>query len=349
MTPDNRPACATQHISPTHLSPGMLDDYLAHGWYRIGQHMIYCEYISWKQGMSGVIWTRVPLEGYTLSKSLRKKHRKIERHFEVTVHPARIDAAHRATYKKYLSVAPGERSQHLEDVLFGGQPDRGLFDTWEVEIVHRESGELAAFSWFDRGETSLQSIIGVYDPAYGSYGLGQYTMIREILMGIEYGLDHYYAGYILCDDEAMHYKLSTGHIEFLDRTRGEWVEEERLDVQEHDPIQRTHDALALAQQTQTFANWQFYSNRHFELSAYAPNLKSCLAYPLVLWHTESEHSPFVLVLAWDSVTARYELLRCLRGVLATPDGSVTIRDLFVVDRSLDHFDDLPYGELPEID
>ncbi len=321
------------------MTPEQLDDYLAKGWYRIGQHMIYCEYISWKKSVNGVIWTRVPLEHYKLSKSLRRKHRKVEQNFTVTVKPAIVDEEHQRVYERYLTVAPGERSEDLNDVLYGTFPDRALFDTWEVNI--KKGDELVAFSWFDKGATSLQSIIGVYNPDYASFGLGHYTMIKEILTGIELGMDYYYAGYVLCQDTTMHYKLSTGHIEFLDRTQHTWVKEDELDVDTHDPLLRTEQALEQALDTPAFEDWDMYHNRHFELSAYAPNLKNCMAYPLVLWRQEREHSPFVLALAWDSVTQDYELLRCLRGVLATPDGSITIRDLFVVDRPLAMFTHLP--------
>ncbi len=331
--PVGHTGCATQHITLPSLSAAELDDFLAKGWYRIGQHMIYCEYISWKQHISGVIWTRVPLANYRFSKNLRRKRRRVEDHFEVDVHPAIIDEEHERVYQSYLTIAPGERSAHVEDVLLGGHPDRNLFDTWEVSIRTKD-GKLAGFSWFDRGETSLQSIIGVYDPAYASFSLGLYTMIRELAYGLSNGFDYYYAGYILCDDTAMHYKLRTGSVEFLDRTHDQWVPEDTLEVSAHDPMRRTYDALEDAGKTELFTGWQLYHNRHFELAAYAPNLSSCMYYPAALWQAESSTSPFVIALAWDSVSEHYELLRCLRGVLATPDGSVTIRDLFVVDRSL---------------
>jgi arginyl-tRNA--protein-N-Asp/Glu arginylyltransferase len=302
--------------------------------------MIYCEYISWKQHISGVIWTRVPLSNYRMSKTLRRTRRRVEEEFVIDVHPAILDQEHELIYQRYLTIAPGERSTHVEDVLLGGHPDRDLFDTWEVSI-RTATGELVGFSWFDRGETSLQSIIGVYEPDYAPFSLGLYTMIRELNYGLEHGYEYYYAGYILCDDTAMHYKLRTGSIQYLDRTQHRWVPRDTLDVSEHDPMRRTYDALELAGKTSLFEGWQLYHNRHFELSAYAPNLTSCMYYPAALWRTESDTSPFVIALSWDSVTQQYELLRCLRGVLATPDGSVTIRDLFVVDRSLGKTSEIP--------
>ena len=336
-----RAQCATQHIAPPSLSGAELDEYLAKGWYRIGQHMIFCECISWKQDISGVIWTRVPLRGYRFKKSLRRTKRQVERRFIVEIGPMQCDEEHEIIYRRYLSVAPGERSAQLKDVLLGSQPDRGLFETWEVTL-RTPKGELAAFSLFDLGERSIQSIIGVYDPAHASHSLGLYTMLRELEFGIERGFEHYYAGYVLCHDDTMHYKLRTGQVELLDRTRGVWVKRDALDIDAHDPFERTQHALERAKESEPlFEGWAFYRNVHFELSAYAPNLKSCLYYPLVLWRDEVPGSPFVVVLAWDSITERYELLRCLRGVLATPDGTVTVRDIFVVDRSLGRYDEPP--------
>lgn len=335
---DERPPCASRSRELNTLTQAELDAYLASGWYRIGARMTYCEYLSSREHPRGVVWTRVPLEGYSFRKSLRRTRRKVERDFDVQVHPAAHDEEHEALYARYLDVAPGERSEDLWEFK-GGALGEALFETWEVSV--RDGDELIAFSWFDRGERSLQSLVGAYAPEYARYSLGFYTMLRELQFGIDEGLSYFYAGYVLCGDDSMDYKLRTGHIECLERPSGRWRPLEEFDLEEFNPVRRTEQALSRARDdVEALAGWEIHENPHFALGAWAPNLASCLAYPHVLWPPGPPHGAEALALAWDSTAQFYELLQCMRGALSSPDGEVLVDDLIVVTRSLGRWDTL---------
>lgn len=331
LTPFLPPRCATELLSPSSLPPQRLDTLLAQGWYRIGSRLIRCDYTTSGHDTNGAIWTRVPLEGYTWSKSRRRTRRLIEADFSVEVGPMCMDQEHEALYQRYLTIAPGERPSTLDDFLYGPGLDQGLFETLEVSI--RDGDELIAFSWFDRGERSLQSLIGVFEPDYKRLSLGYYTMLREIQYGIDQGLDYFYAGYVLFGDSAMDYKLRTGHIECLDRTQDRWLPLNQTSLAALDPVGRSRRALerlGLAHR-----GWSIRSHEHHALGAYAPHLAGCVPYPLVLLKS-SDPSHGIWGIAWDSVGQTYELMQCTGGSLTTQEGELLFDNILFVIRSFGH-------------
>ncbi len=329
----SRPGCATQVVLPASLSPGELDAYLAEGWYRIGPLMMGCEVTATGRGLRGVIWTRVPLADYSFRKSLRRAMRRVTSRFEVSVQPFAMTPEHEALYARYLSVAPGARTETLYAFLHGEQPPTEAFDTWEVSV--RDGARLVAFSLFDRGAQALQSLVGAFDPELRQYGLGFFTMLREIQHGIEEGFAYFYAGYVMGEDPIMDYKLRTGHIACLDRGFGGWrMLQEGEHPRQLDPLVRMREALGQMLNSALPGSWQLVEHAHFALSAYAPHLAGCLPYPLALVRQTTQPAPDALTLCWDSVSGQYELLRCVRGALATPQGQVMARDLLFVTQSM---------------
>ncbi len=316
------------------LAKEQLDALLERGWYRVGQTMIWCEVVTPNEASLGVIWTRVPLAGYTLRKSLRRVRRGVERDLDVRVVPAQISAEHERVYGLYLTTARGERAPDLATVR--GQRPVELFDTWAVEIWDGDA--LASFSWFDRGESSLQSILCAYDPAYASYGLGIYTLLREIQYGIDHDMDFFYAGYIICGDPAMDYKLRTGHVEVLDRREGEWRAIEDVDLLQLDPMARARRALLHARHA-LGSDGELRHNPHHSVGAHSPSLARCLGYPLFVVCDEHAEGRLMTAIAWDPVESRYELLRCMSATIRdSRSDEVLIDNLYVVDTSLGFFD-----------
>ena len=76
-----------------------------------------------------------------------------------------------------------------------------MFDTREVRVWNGD--RLVAFSWFDLGRESVQSLIGVYEPSMARQSLGFYTMLLEVQHALEQGLRFHYPGYVLPGDPAM--------------------------------------------------------------------------------------------------------------------------------------------------
>lgn len=334
LTPFMPPRCATELLSPPSLTPAELDVLLAEGWYRIGSRLIRCDFTSSGHQSFGTVWTRVPLHHYTWSKSGRRIRRQIEQQFSVEVAPYKIDAEREALYQRYLLIAPGERPASLDDFLFGPGESRTLFNTLEISIRDKH-GALIAFSWFDLGERSVQSLIGVFEPDYKRWSLGYYTMLREIQYGLDHRLDYFYAGYVLTGDDAMDYKLRTGHIECLDRTKDQWIPWHEGLIDALDPIARMHKALNALELSPH--EWQLRQHEHHALGAYAPHLASCVPYPILLIKLEQPERG-LWAIAWDSVSQTYELLHCAGGSLTTQEGEVLFDNILFVVRSMGHHD-----------
>ncbi|MEL6341775.1 MAG: GNAT family N-acetyltransferase [Myxococcota bacterium] len=202
-------------IHPTSLSPEALDAYLERGWYRMGQAVFTCRFVTFGGILYPTIWIRLPLASYTFRKSLRRRMRRNNREFTIQVgQQGALDAEKEALYQRYRAHFRGELAPSLEEALFDGD-GRDIFDTRQVTI--RDGDRLIAFSFFDLGRESLESIIGVYDPDYSRHSLGFHTMLLEIQHGKRMGLKYFYPGYVVPGYEAFDYKLRVGpeHLEFF--------------------------------------------------------------------------------------------------------------------------------------
>jgi arginine-tRNA-protein transferase len=113
------------------------------------------------------------------------------RRFRVEIGDLVLDSAHEQLYARYREMAGGARAESLDQVL-GGEEGRLLFHTREISIWSDDA--LVAFSWFDLGETSVQSLIGVYEPAYRKHGLGFYTLLLEIEHAAALGMSFHTPG-----------------------------------------------------------------------------------------------------------------------------------------------------------
>ncbi|MCS6899603.1 MAG: GNAT family N-acetyltransferase [Myxococcales bacterium] len=307
-------------LSPPHLSPRDLDDYLRRGWFRVGQTLITCRALIAQQTLLSTVWTRTDLHQFRFKRSLRRVMHRVEARFDVALGPACIDDEHEALYQRYLGTVRGSRARSLNQFLLDGEPDRGLFQTWEVSV--REEGKLVAFSLFDLGDESLQSLLGVYEPRLARYGLGFYTMLKEVQFGVESGRRYFYAGYVLPGEPMMDYKLRTGHIWFLDDRANRWRPwSEYSPLLYVPPVERLRAALDEVLRRLTLlripARPLLYPM--FELPAHTPSLSMCLDQPYVLECLPERHPVAALLVTWDIDSESYALVHALRAVACAKD------------------------------
>ena len=291
-----------------------LDRFLASGWYRIGPTLMTCRCLVFSGVLRSSVWTRLPLEGFRFRKSLRKLMTRNGRRFSATYGPYVIDPQREALYQRYRSTVHGERSPSLKDFLFGDTTSHA-FDTQEIAIWEGET--LVAFSWFDVGNTSLQSLIGVYEPSLKQHSLGFYSMLLEIEHGLKTGRRFHYSGYVLPGDPSMDYKLRVGDLEFLDQDQRCWrpwseVDDYRL------PTNRLEEALRLVEEQLTALGIGSDVSPYpwFDAGVYNPALSRCIDQPLLL-----ETRPYMaqpLVVTWDLDEECYHLYRCVRAVAIIP-------------------------------
>lgn len=215
-------------LFPRALDPDRLDHLLARGWFRMRRSMFTTRYLLDDKGLHTAVWARLPLEGFTFRSSLRRRIRAVERKYRVTAGPARPGAEERALYRRYVAHVGGDRPDELGDVM-GEEPGQlPPFDTWQISVRDRD-GVLAAFSLYDVGIDSLQSIIGVYDPELARDGLGFATMLFEIRDGLDRGFSYHYPGYVVEGVSAFDYKRQVGDLEYRDPLGRTWRPLSELD------------------------------------------------------------------------------------------------------------------------
>jgi arginyl-tRNA--protein-N-Asp/Glu arginylyltransferase len=212
---------STRVVRPEQLSRGELDEYLEQGWFRIGQTLMTCRMVLFDGTLRTALWTRLHIGGdHQFSKSSRKLLSRNRRRFRVEVRDVTVDAQREALYQRYRRSARGDRSPSLEDFLYGYSDPLDLFYTREIDLW--DGDRLVAFSWFDIGHETAQSLMGVYDPDLSRHSLGFTTMLLEIDEARRAGVRYYYPGYVLPGEPAMDYKLRIGDVEWHDPDQARW-------------------------------------------------------------------------------------------------------------------------------
>ncbi len=222
----------------------LLDRYLASGWYRMGPRMFTCRYNFYATGFLTTVWTRLPLAGHTFPKRVRKLIRRCEARFTYAVHPARATDAEEAVFAAYRATKDYDL-HHSAASYLRHDPDVP-FDTYQVSVF--DGDRLIAFSYFDRGAASVQSVCGYYDPAYAHYSLGLYTLTAEVTQAKGWGMAYHYAGYLVPGNDVFEYKRRVGALEAFDDVARTWYPLAEMDPGElPDAVQRAalveYDAL----------------------------------------------------------------------------------------------------------
>ncbi len=316
---------------PEKLSPEELDDYLARGWYRMGQTIFTTHFLCFGSQFYSAVWVRLPLEGYRFSKSLRKIIRRNSAHFQSTVAPASFTDEKEKLYRKYRDAFPGILSPSLQDSLLDGG-DRNIYNTFE--IVVRDGDKLVACSYFDLGLGSAASILGFYDPEYSAYSLGLYTMLEEINFCMYRGMPYFYPGYVVPGYHRFDYKLRIGDVECFDLRTGGWRPFTELPPS-HTPLwemeqklTHLHQMLRMSRLPSRYMHYPLFEANLFGFWS-APYLE----YPVfLLCAAPPRHSGYVIVV-YDVRDAHYKLIRC------TPfdDAGFYLSDAFLQNFSPEHY------------
>lgn len=314
----------TQVARPEELSAAQLDDYLARGWYRMRQALFTCRFVTHSGTLVPAIWTRSRLEGLTLTKNQRKRLSRNGARYSSEIGAVVLGEEHQELYERYRAHVGGDRPEDL-DQLLGKAP--GIFDTRLLEL--REEGVLVAFSLFDLGVDSVQSVAGVFDPVHARQSLGITTMLLEVLHAQELGMRFHYAGYVLPGEPAMDYKLRVPQLEWWEPEGEHW--RPIAELQDYSlPDARLREALGRAETAATARGivTRMMPNPRFDLGAWNPALSSCLAHPLALACRTSPRE--VLVVGFHLEQRAYELLRCTPGTLQDSSGQPTGELVMVV-------------------
>jgi len=210
---------------PIEILPKELDNYLARGWFRMGQMIFTCHVLCFKDQVYSTVWIRLELEDYFLKRSMRKLLTRNGKRFKTVIRKAVFDNEKQKLYEGHKERFEGYIPNTLRESLFGME-EANLYDTHEVCVY--DNGKLIASSFFDIGSDSIASIMGLYDPEYAQYSLGIYTMLCEIQYGKDQNKKYYYPGYVVPGYKKFDYKLRVGLMDFYAVPSGEWRPFEKL-------------------------------------------------------------------------------------------------------------------------
>ncbi len=198
------------------LSAAAYDKLLAAGWFRGARFMNKPEYICVKGDLFSPVHVRLPLANHEFSKSLRKVNRINEERFRWQMCPCDIDQDAEELYKNQKDDFQAFIYPSLEEAILSARGDNS-FKTFSIRVY--DGDKLVAVSFFDVGQNSMASLLGLHDKSYYKDSLGNFTIIKEIEVAKRMGLQYYYPGYVLDDLKVFGYKLRFGNFQFKDSTK----------------------------------------------------------------------------------------------------------------------------------
>jgi len=298
----------TERDYPDFLPHSKLDEYLAKGWFRMGQMIFTCHFFCFDGSLYSPVWIRLDLDNYKFRKSLRKIMTRNSQRFNIVIRKAVLDEEKEKLYRVHKNRFMGFIHDSLKESLLGYSEDN-IYDTYEACVYDGE--ELVAVSFWDIGHDSIASIIALYNPDYSKYSLGFYTMLLEMQFGMENKMKYYYPGYVIPGYPKFDYKLRIGDVEFYDFKKSSWLP--KSDYKESEiPSYRlkrilleTKDALAAKNIPSKQIMYQL-----FDRGATRYKRKEFLSQPLFLsCYPDIYNSTIRLILEYDLMKDVYRLCK----------------------------------------
>jgi arginine-tRNA-protein transferase len=297
--------------SPQKITPEELDDYLLHGWFRMGQTIFTTNFLNFKNNFYSAIWLRLDLARYEADRTQEKLFKR-NAHFHVTIKPAQVNTAHEILYEKYKSSLSFEPSASLKALLFGRSPYQ-IFNTQEVNVY--DGNKLIAAGFFDLGKNSAAGISSFYDPEYKKYSLGKYLIYQKISFCKQQGIRYFYPGYFVPGYSFFDYKLGIGNsvLEYLALASGQWLPIAEFAPGYH-PLEVMRNKLSavheLLRQFQIETKILMYE--YFDANL-VPGLTEAelLDFPLILWCESAETDGMTFLVVYDIGAEYYRLVQCI--------------------------------------
>lgn len=226
---------------PETLKPEQLDQYLAQGWFRMGQTIFTTNFLNFKNQLYSAVWLRVALNEFSKDKT-HQKLMKRNAGFRIEIQKALITPEKEALYTAYKGNISFETSASLKTLLFG-KTNHNVYNTHEITLYDGE--KLIAAGFFDLGKASAAGISSFYDPAYKKYSLGKYMIYLKMDYCKKLELQYFYPGYFVPGYSMFDYKLEIGKpaLQYLELTSNAWKPISSFS-KTLSPLQLMHDKLS---------------------------------------------------------------------------------------------------------
>lgn len=286
-----------------------LDDYLARGWYRMGQSIFTTHFLCFSEKLYSAIWVRLVMPDHVYRKGQRKLMKRNAERFHIEYAPFEITPEKEALYQKYKQHFHGYIARSLRDSLLDGD-DENTFHTIETQIY--DGDHLVGLSFFDIGQDSAASILGIYDPEYQEHSLGYYTMLLEMEYCRSHEITYFYPGYVVPGYDRFDYKLRIGEVEYLSLATNHWEPYADFKTSEIPLVQmeqRLREMQQMLGEVNIATNLYYYPL--FEANLFGMLTETYLDFPVILnIDTLYPNPQFRYLIVFDVRDQQLKLLRC---------------------------------------
>lgn len=201
------------------LTPQGLDLILSEGWRLLGRRLVRHNFSTWHRKLCRTIPLRVRLAHFDLSKSQRQTLKR-NTDLHVTSGAARFDDDRERLFELHRERFHEKQATTLGSFIHSEYPHK--LPTEGRELAVNLDGELIACSFFHVGKKTVSGTYCVFDPAHSRRSLGTLTMLLELLIAKEMGMEFYYHGYTHDTPSQFDYKMNVKGLEALNWDTGEW-------------------------------------------------------------------------------------------------------------------------------
>lgn len=178
------------------LNEKEFDQFLSTGWRRFGLFFfrpscVHCQ---------SCIPLRVSTTRFSPTKSQRRVLKK-NSETSIRLSPPEYRDEIFEIYKKHSKVKFGQDSTlaHFKDSFFRQAVP-------SVQSEYYIDGKLVALGFLDISSKALSSVYFIYDPDFSEYSLGNFSIMKEIEISRELGIEYYNLGYWIEENKKMSYK-----------------------------------------------------------------------------------------------------------------------------------------------
>jgi leucyl-tRNA---protein transferase len=303
---------------PISLHPKELDNYLAHGWFRMGQSIFTTNFLRFSGKFYSAIWLRIDLATLGTSKT-HQKLIKLNAEFRVELKPIQITPSQEALFTKYKTHISFETAPTLEYLLFH-DGENNIYTTYQINIYDQQ--KLIATGFFDLGENTSAGICCFYDPDYKKYSLGKYLMFLKMDFCKQQGLRYFYPGYFAPGYPLFDYKLDLAKpsLDFFELSSQSWQPFSNYS-KENIPIEAMTQKLKIL--SEVLAEDSF-EHTLFEYEFFDADLFSSLNgldlfdFPVFLYCLEVDMGISNAIIVFDLRDQQYHLMLC-KSLFSTLD------------------------------
>lgn len=162
---------------------------------------------------------RVHVDSFEMRKSQRRVFRSGQQRFQYRLVRPGMTQEKMDLYRKYLAAQHGDPEQALmlDEFSYMEFFVRSFLGDRTRELQIWDEGRMIGLGICDLIMDAWSSVYFFFDPEYSSYSPGHYSMLLEIHLAQEMGLDYYYPGFLIHGISAMEYKnkLRPGQVKII--------------------------------------------------------------------------------------------------------------------------------------